>query len=136
MKIKEMCMYALFAILIGVGAFIKLPISIVPVTMQTLFVVMAGLFLKEKAIYSVMLYVGMGLIGLPVFASGGGISYVLVPSFGYLLGFIGAAYFVGKFSSDNKMRNLIICCIGMIIIYIIGILYFVFIQYAYYGKVF
>ena len=75
MKTKDMCLYALFAVLIGVGAFIKLPISIVPVTLQTLFVILAALILKEKAVYSVLLYIGIGLLGIPVFASGGGISY-------------------------------------------------------------
>ena len=88
MKTKDMCLYALFAVLIGVGAFIKLPISIVPVTLQTLFVILAALILKEKAVYSVLLYIGIGLLGIPVFASGGGISYVLVPSFGYLIGML------------------------------------------------
>ena len=72
MKTKDMCLYALFAVLIGVGAFIKLPISIVPVTLQTLFVILAALILKEKAVYSVLLYIGIGLLGIPVFASGGG----------------------------------------------------------------
>lgn len=131
-----MCLCALFAILIGVGAFIKVPISIVPITLQTLFVVLAGLFLKKKAVYSVLLYVGMGLIGLPVFTSGSGISYVLVPTFGYLIGFVVVSYYIGHTNHDNFSKSLIHCLIGILIIYIIGILYFVFIQYVYYQQVF
>ena len=42
----------------------------------------------KRQVYSVLLYIGIGLLGIPVFASGGGISYVLVPSFGYLIGFV------------------------------------------------
>lgn len=102
MKIKDMCLCALFAVLIAVGAFIKLPVSIVPITLQTLFVILAALVLKKKAVYSVLLYVGMGLLGLPVFTSGGGISYVLVPSFGYLIGFIVCSWFVGNYTDTCR----------------------------------
>lgn len=136
MKIKDMCLYALFAILIAVGAFIKLPISIVPITLQTLFVILAALILRKQAVYSVLLYVGMGLLGLPVFTSGGGISYVLVPSFGYLIGFILSSWFVGSYQSEERVSLFIRCCIGMGMIYIVGMLYFMFIQYIYYGQVF
>lgn len=131
-----MCLCALFAVLIAVGAFIKLPISIVPITMQTLFVILAGFFLKEKAFYCVLLYVGMGLIGFPIFTSGGGLSYVLVPTFGYLIGFIICSYFVGHTKSDKFSQMLVNSLIGVLIIYIIGILYFIFIQYFYYQQVF
>ncbi len=136
MKIKEMCLCALFAILIGVGAFIKVPISIVPITLQTLFVILASLILRQKAVYSVLLYVCMGLIGLPVFTSGGGISYVLIPSFGYLIGFIVSSWFVGRYQNTNHMSLISRSCIGLVMIYIIGMLYFVFIQYVYYGQIF
>ena len=101
MKIKDMCLCALFAVLIGIGAFIKVPVSIVPITLQTLFVILASLILRQKAIYSVLLYVCMGLIGLPVFTSGGGISYVLIPSFGYLIGFIISSWFVGRYQNKE-----------------------------------
>lgn len=136
MKIKEMCLCALFAILIAVGAFIKLPISIVPITLQTLFVILAALILRKQAIYSVLLYVGMGLLGLPVFTNGGGISYVLIPSFGYLLGFIVCSWFVGNYNNTRYLSLLIRCSIGIAIVYILGMSYFVFIQYLYYGQLF
>lgn len=136
MKIRDMCLYALFAVLIGVGAFIRLPISIIPVTLQTLFVVLAAFVLKKKAVYSVLLYVGMGLLGLPVFTSGGGISYVLVPSFGYLIGFIVCSWFVGNYTDTCRFSLLIRSFIGIMIVYIFGMGYFVFIQYVYYGQLF
>lgn len=136
MKIKDMCLYALFAILIAVGAFIKLPISIVPITLQTLFVILAALILRKQAVYSVLLYVGMGLLGLPVFTSGGGISYVLIPSFGYLIGFIVCSWFVGNYNDTHRLSLLIRCLMGIVIVYILGMSYFVFIQYLYYGQLF
>ncbi|NCC54715.1 MAG: biotin transporter BioY, partial [Erysipelotrichia bacterium] len=101
LSIKSMCLCSLFAVLIAVGAFIKIPISIVPITLQTLFVVLAGIILgKRDAFISVLLYIVIGLIGIPVFANGGGIAYVLQPSFGYLLGFMLVAYFIGYFSES------------------------------------
>lgn len=134
MKIKDMCLCALFAIGIGVGAFIRLPVSIVPITLQTLFVILTALIFKKKAIYSVLLYIGIGLLGFPVFASGGGISYVLVPSFGYLIGFVVCAYFVGHYQTQSQIKRFVVCLFGMILIYMIGMLYFALLQYFYYGQ--
>lgn len=136
MKIKDMCLYALFAVFIAVGAFIKVPVSIVPITFQTLFVIMASLILRQKAVYSVLLYVGMGLLGLPVFTSGGGISYVLIPSFGYLIGFVISSWFVGRYHNTDHVSLFLRSCIGLLIIYVIGMLYFILIQYVYYGQLF
>lgn len=130
---------ALFSVLIAVGAFIKIPVSIVPITLQTLFVVLAGLVLgKVYAPMAVLVYILVGLVGLPVFSTGGGPSYIFYPSFGYLIGFVFAAYFVGRFASlkTRITKNFIVCILGMLIIYLFGVSYFVFIQYVYYGKVF
>ncbi|MDD3049245.1 MAG: biotin transporter BioY [Bacilli bacterium] len=136
LDVRSMCLCSMFSVLIAVGAFIKIPISIVPITMQTLFVVLAGMILgKKNATISVLLYIVIGLIGLPVFANGGGIAYVLQPSFGYLLGFVVSAWLVGLLSEKtSQMSKLIISAIiGMIVIYVIGIIYFAFIQHFYYG---
>lgn len=136
LTVKEMILCSLFSILIAVGAFIKLPISIVPITLQTLFVVIAGIVLGKKlALISVLLYIVIGLIGIPVFANGGGIMYVVQPTFGYLIGFAVAAYCIGLASEKySGVKSLIlISVIGMLIIYIIGMLYFLWIQNVYYG---
>jgi biotin transport system substrate-specific component len=127
MNVKEMCQMALFTALIAAGAFIKLPISIVPVTLQTLFVILAGLMLKPKmAIGSVLLYIGLGLIGLPIFANGGGIGYVFQPSFGYLIGFAFAAGMVSVLSKNvqSMLQTLLLCIVANFVIYIIGLAYF------------
>lgn len=131
MKVKDMSYIALFAGLIAIGAFIQLPISIVPITMQTLFVVLAAMILKrKKAISAVLLYIVIGLIGLPVFAKGGGIAYIFQPTFGYLIGFIGAAAIVGEVAErTDKISYLLVSgFIAMIVIYGIGMLYFWLIQ--------
>ena len=103
-KTKDLMMCSLFVALIVVGAFIKIPIPVVPFTLQLLFTMMAGLLLGGKlGAASVGIYILMGLLGLPVFAEGGGFSYVLKPSFGYIIGFAVASYVTGIIA--NKIPN-------------------------------
>jgi predicted membrane protein len=74
----KMILVALFAALIAVGAFIRVPVPLVPFTMQTFFVVLAGMLLGKKlGAASALVYLAVGLIGIPVFTQGGGIGYVL-----------------------------------------------------------
>lgn len=116
---------ALFIALFTVGAYIRIPILGIPFTLQLFFVLLAGQMLKwHTAVFSVVSYIVLGLIGLPVFAGGGGVGYVLTPSFGYLLGFIVCAVFIsitGKSGSVFKLtfKNLI----GVFLVYICGIIY-------------
>ena len=78
---REMTLCALFTVLTAVGAFIKIPIPVVPFTLQFLFTMMAGLLLGGRlGAASVGLYALLGLIGLPIFAEGGGFWYLLKPS--------------------------------------------------------
>ena len=94
---RDMAMCALFTVLITAGAFIKIPVPVVPFTLQFLFTMMAGLLLGGRlGACSVALYGVLGLIGLPVFAEGGGIYYLLKPSFGYIIGFGIASYVTGR----------------------------------------
>ena len=73
---KDMIMCALFTALIAVGAFIKVPVPVVPFTLQFLFTMLAGLIMGGRlGAISVGLYAVLGLVGLPIFAEGGGIWY-------------------------------------------------------------
>ncbi|MDP2871683.1 MAG: biotin transporter BioY [Bacillota bacterium] len=97
-----MARISLFAALTAVGALIRLPLPPVPFTMQTLFVLLAGLLLGGKlGAASQLLYIAIGLAGVPVFAGGGGPQYVLTPGFGYLIGFAAAAYVAGRLAWRN-----------------------------------
>lgn len=128
--VKQMVLVALFAALIAIGAFIQIPIPFMDYfTLQFLFVVLAGMILGAKlGMISVALYVAIGLIGIPIFAAGGGIQYIFRPSFGYLLGFIVSAFVVGALTErlisiakkQDLVKYIIIALIGMIITYIIG----------------
>ncbi len=131
---KDITLVALLSALIAVGAFIKIPFLIVPITLQTLFVILSALVLERRlAVLSVIVYLMIGLAGFPVFAKGGGINYIFSPTFGYLVAFIFATYFIASFKEKNLY---IITFIGMLIIYALGMMYFVFIQYIFSDKVY
>ena len=132
-KTKSIVYCGLFTALIAIGAFIKIPIPVVPFTLQYLFTMMAGLLLGSKlGALSVALYMLLGLMGLPIFAEGGGIWYVFKPSFGYIIGFIVGAYVTGYIAEKMKKKGIInylganlaglffVYAIGMIYYYIIG----------------
>ncbi len=121
------CMCALFSALIAAGAFIKIPIPYISVTLQVFFIVLAAMLLGGKySAASVGVYVLLGLIGIPIFTEGGGFFYVLKPTFGYLIGFIIGAYVMGKIANANSsLKRLFLAdIVGILIIYAIGVVYF------------
>lgn len=133
LRTKEITTCALFAALIMVGAFLKidipLPLYTMHFTLQWFFVLMAGLLLGRKlATLSVVVYLCVGLIGVPVFAAGGGPAYVLRPGFGFLLGFVLAAYLMGwlteKKNTVNVGRMFIATVVGLFAYYAVGAVYF------------
>ena len=78
-KTYKIALVAMFAALSAIGAFIRVPMPMVPFTLQLFFTTMAGLLLGgELGALSVGVYVLIGLLGLPVFTGGGGFSYVLI----------------------------------------------------------
>jgi len=129
MTTKQLIMCGLFTALIAVGAFIKVPIPVLPFTLQFLFTMMAGLLLGGKiGSYSVLMYILLGLVGLPIFTEGGGIGYIFKPSFGYIIGFYIASYVTGMIangkSTPTYKRILGANFIGLTIVYILGLLYY------------
>ena len=95
-KTKNLAYCALFTALIAVGAFIRVPVPVVPFTLQYLFTMLAGLLLGPRlGTIAVGTYVLLGLVGLPIFTQGGGFWYVFQPSFGYLIGFCVGTFVTG-----------------------------------------
>ncbi len=116
---------ALFTALIAAGSFIKVPVGAVPVTLQTLFVFMAGLLLPPfNATLSVFIFIVLGLIGLPIFTSGGGIAAFVSPTGGFIIGFL-ASVIVGSLLSrrkhDSIIYNVSVVLVMEVIIYLIGL---------------
>ncbi|MFP4482801.1 MAG: biotin transporter BioY [Thermovirgaceae bacterium] len=123
--VKTMTFAALFAVLTAVGAYIRIPFPLVPMTLQTLFVFMSGALLGSRGgALSQILYVGMGFVGLPVFAGGGGPQYLLHPTIGFILGFIAGAWVIGRaidaFDRVSFFTCLMACFMGIAVIYSMG----------------
>ena len=126
---KQLILCGLFTALIAVGAFIKIPIPVLPFTLQFLFTMMAGLLLGgEMGAYSVLMYILLGLIGLPIFTEGGGLGYIFKPTFGYIIGFCIASYVTGKIANEKSnptyKRILTANFIGLAIVYSLGMIYY------------
>lgn len=126
---RNLILVALFTALTAIGAFLRIPMPMVPFTLQNLFSTLAGLLLGSYlGAVSVGIYVLLGLAGVPVFTSGGGISYVLQPTFGYLLGFIVGAWVAGRLREcmgKITFKNMLIAnASGMALIYVLGIGYY------------
>lgn len=127
-KVHDIILIALFAALTAVGAFIKIPLPHIPLTLQTLMVMFAGLVLgSHRGAMSQLLYLLIGLTGIPIFAQGGGPGYIFQPSFGFLIGFIPGAYLIGKIAEGKENLSLpraltaLLC--GQLIIYLFGLSY-------------
>ncbi len=119
---------AVFVALMVAGAYIKIPFPLMPLTFQTVFAVLSGLILgTKKGIISMTAYAVLGLVGIPVFAGGGGIQYVVMPSFGYILGFIASAGVAGIAAKGNKRlwQIIIISLLAFLSDYVFGIAYFI-----------
>jgi biotin transport system substrate-specific component len=88
---------ALFTALTVVGAYIEIPLKPVPITMQTLFVLLAGASIGAGwGSLSQVMYVALGIAGLPVFAGGASGAAILAgPTGGYLLSFLVAPWVIG-----------------------------------------
>lgn len=138
-SIRDIVLCGLFAALISVGAFIKIPIGIVPMTLQTLFVTLATFTIgSRRAFIATSVYIAIGLLGFPVFTQGGGITYVLQPTFGYLLGYAIAAFVMGYIIEHSTKKGVLAhiaaIVIGMSIVYLLGMAYFYLISNIYLGK--
>lgn len=128
MQTKQLTRNAFFVILYIIGSKLIIPLGIIPFTLQTMVFYLAGMLLRPKDILlSFSMYLFMGLCGLPVFASGGGIAYIMQPSFGFLLAFPIAAALVSyvrlRFYFTTIWLLLPVCFAGLFLIYTIGCTY-------------
>ena len=129
MNTREIVLCGLFIALITAGTFIRIPVGTDVYTLQFLFTLLAGLVLGARlGAIAVGAYVMLGLLGVPVFASGGGPAYILQPTFGYLLAFILQAWLGGFYARRSAAvsygRLLASNLLGMAVVYIIGIGWF------------
>ena len=137
MKVKDLILTALFAALTAIGAFLGFKFVLASITLQFLFTAMAGVLLGRRyGALSQAVYVLLGLVGVPIFAQGGGFSYVLQPTFGFLLGLIPAAWVVGAAADESldPRRMALASLAGLAVLYAVGMPYMALILNVYMGK--
>ncbi len=120
---------ALFVALMTVGSNVSIPFFPVPLTFQTVICVLSGLLLGwKKGIVSMSVYCIAGLIGVPLFSGfGGGVAYVLKPTFGYIIGFIASAFTAGILGGRKGLpfwRYVVAALAAFAVNYAVGIPYF------------
>ncbi len=126
LPLRKMVYAALMAALTAAGAYIAIPIGPVPIVLQNLFIMLAGLLLGRRwGLICVCVYLMAGAAGLPVFAGGtGGVGKFVGPTGGYLLGFAAAAYLIGAISEMGRGRvvmDILAMIAGTLIIYAFGV---------------
>ena len=138
-KTSYMALCGLFAALMAICSLISIPLGFtpVPVNLATLGVFLAGGLLGKKyGTISIAVYVLLGAVGVPVFAGfRGGLSVLVGPTGGYIIGYIAAAFLVGLLTEllvpkagRSAVREILACIIAMIIglfaCYLLGTLWF------------
>ena len=114
-----------FALLTAIGAFVRIPLPFtpVPITLQTFFVLAAGIYLGSRdAALSQFGYLALGVVGLPVFAGGAGPGHLLGATGGYLIAFPIAAAFVGAAlkPGDSAARATAVCVAATLLVLALG----------------
>jgi len=110
------------------GAYIIVPLPPVPITLQTLFMALAAALLGARlGALSQVVYVLLGLIGLPVFAGGkAGFGVLLGPTGGYLVGFVAGAYVTGflvdRMHHPGALRIALAVAVGYLVVYVPGVI--------------
>ncbi len=143
LTIREMTLISLFtALAIAAAAILRFggP-AVVPYSLLPLVFMLAGSLLGGRlAAFSMVVYLLLGLVGLPVFAKPpyGGLTYVFQPSFGFTLGYIGGAYVIGKILAVWKQPSLlqyyIASLAGLVVLYAMGLPYLYIVLNFYLGK--
>lgn len=134
---RMLMLCALFAALTAMSAFLKIPVGPVPISLQFFVTAMAGVLLGPRwGALSQLVYVALGLVGLPIFTAGGGLGYVFQPSFGFLLGLIPSAWIIGTVlqGSENIARMAAACLLGLGVLYLVGVPYMYLILNVYMGR--
>lgn len=115
--LRRMVYAAMFGALTALGALIIIPLQPVPISLQTFFTTLSGALLGGYAgALSQIIYLLLGFIGLPVFAGGkAGLGVLFGPTGGYLIGFVLAAYVIGKITEARQESSLARIVLALII---------------------
>jgi len=114
------------SLILILSAKIKVDLYPVPMTLQPLAVLMIAMLCgRYIAVSAVSLYLLQGMVGIPVFAYGGGLPYLLGPTGGFLFGFLIASFLIGELADrgwgKSMFKSVFAMLIGLLIIYICGV---------------
>jgi biotin transport system substrate-specific component len=128
MKIRKVAMTSVMAALMCLaGMLLHWAPGMVPFSVLPVLVYISGLILgAEYAAMAMLVYLVLGLFGFPVFATApfGGLGYILKPTFGFLLGYVPAAYVVGQvYHEGSLLRAIVGVLAGLVTLYIFGLSY-------------
>ena len=131
-KAYDIVIIALMTALIAVCSFIAIPVGALPVTLQTFAVfVCVGILGRKRGTISVLVYVLLGIIGIPVFSGfQGGLSVFMGATGGFIIGFLPAVFVSGTVlkKTSRKIPFMIAAFVaGLIICYIFGMLWYIFV---------
>ena len=120
---KKLALVVAGTMFIAIAAQISVPFFPVPMTLQTLAILIVGLsFGARLGAVTVLAYLAEGAMGLPVFANGGaGLAYMAGPTAGFLLGFIAMAYVAGLAAGRGVVPMLVASLVAAALIYIPGL---------------
>ena len=126
--LKNIGLILLGSLLLALSSKVQVPFWPVPMTMQTFIVFIIGMTYGWKLAFSTLLvYLLEGALGLPVFAKGGGLLYLIGPTAGYLYGMTIAAGVIGLFAelgyNNSYFKSLLSLSIGTFIIFLCGVGY-------------
>ncbi|MDR0813551.1 MAG: biotin transporter BioY [Oscillospiraceae bacterium] len=135
MKLKDLVVIAVFAALLCVLAPVAVPVGPVPITLATFVIYLAAFVLGTKrAVAAVLLYLLLGLIGIPVFAGFvGGFQKFTSPTAGYLVGYLPLAAIAGLrvprrssgfYSPRNIALPILLAVLGTVVLYALGTAWF------------
>ena len=118
--LQKMLLTALFTTLTAAGALLHIGDA----SLQTFFSALSGILLGPIwGPASQLLYIGMGLLGLPIFVSGGGPGYIATPFFGYIIGMVLSAFVTGILTEKTRWNIWLVSALGLLSVYLIGIPY-------------
>lgn len=128
-SVRQTTRMALCVALLAISARISFPLPFYPVSfsLQTFVVLLIALILPPRdAFFTCAAYVGLGLCGLPFFVSGGGPSYIMQPSFGYIISFVLSAPLASwlRCRIGSRWGSLLACIVATLCITICGVGYF------------
>lgn len=127
-KIKsEVIKIALGVLVLFAGSQIAIPLEPVPVTMQTVAVMLIGLlYSRWSGVTTVVLYTALGGMGLPMFQGfEGGLLHLYGPTAGYIVGFSASVFVMATLRQRFKLNSfwgiLFNCIIGTLVVFIFGV---------------